>query len=83
LIEFLLLFNVTLIFVPRQWSYCSTILVSSSTLLLLLFYDTPIPPISRTFLLFMFQIGTSPPPRSCFCRYGKNKFSKFNFHSSG
>ncbi len=83
LILFLLLFNVTFVFVPQQWSYSSTLLLSSLTLLLLLFYTILVPPISRTFLLLMFQIGTPPPSPSCFCKYGKNRFSKFNFHSSG
>lgn len=73
LILFLLLFNVAFAFVPKQRSYSLTLFLSSSMLLMLLFYATLVPPILDWYF---------PPPTSCFCRYRKNKLSKFNLHSS-
>ncbi len=79
LILFLLLFNVTFVFVPQQWSYSSTLLLSSLTLLLLIFYAIHVPPISRTFLLLMFQIGTPTPPLHVFVSMGKTNFPNSTF----
>jgi len=49
-------------------------------LLLLLFYAIHVPPISRTFLLLMFQIGTPPPsPLHVFVSMGKTNFPNSTF----
>jgi hypothetical protein len=73
LILFLLLFNVAFAFVPKRRSYSLTLFLSSSMLLMLFFYATLVPPILDWYF---------PPPPSCFCRYRKNKLSKFNLHFS-
>ncbi len=91
LILFLLLFNVTFIFVPQQWSYSSTLLLSSLTLLLLLFNAIHVPPIApflcHSCSSYFKDLSTPhfpnwyspPPPLHVFVSMGKTNFPNSTF----